>query len=471
MHKMLFPIQIFPPVAKQIITKIMRTRIQRIAQFRALYLSLFFNCLQIQGYEFEIVIPESVGYDSSKLALAQEKADSLYEDGRIPNYVLALYKDGKRFFLANRGLTELKNGVAVDTETIYHLASMSKPIVTTAIFRLVQDGKLSLTDKLSKFYPEFSDMMVAPEGDFKNQFERAAREINILDLVTHTSGFTYSENITGFGDVGRTYEELGIFQGKIGKTMEQHMMTLSEVPLIAQPGKEFNYSVSADVLGAIIEKVTGKSLAVYLDEVIFSPLGMMSTRFELNSAEVKRMSHIYAGGDASMFGGKPSDTAAIGKIERSGENINWKIFEFLAPHAFSDKPTFYSGGGGLLSSANDYARYLSMIAGDGQVDEITILEPNLAKLHKKQLVDLPPGAFRRAFGDAAEYMTFGGGFGVKRDPSDSTKIDYIFWAGAFNTFFWLDLSDDSIGIFFTAHWPVKYNISDSIEQIVDEARL
>ena len=101
MHKMLFPIQIFPPVAKQIITKIMRTRIQRIAQFRALYLSLFFNCLQIQGYEFEIVIPESVGYDSSKLALAQEKADSLYEDGRIPNYVLALYKDGKRFFLAN----------------------------------------------------------------------------------------------------------------------------------------------------------------------------------------------------------------------------------------------------------------------------------------------------------------------------------------------------------------------------------
>ena len=112
-----------------------------------------------------------------------------------------------------------------------------------------------------------------------------------------------------------------------------------------------------------------------------------------------------------------------------------------------------------------------MVANDGVIDGKRILGEEFAKNHKISLVDLESEALANAFGEAAKYMTFGGGFGIKREPDNQTKTDYIFWAGAFNTFFWLDLSDNSIGIFFTAHWPVKYNISDNMEQIVDEARL
>lgn len=429
----------------------------------ALPIAIMMSAQFSQAYEIEVVTPESVGYDGKKLANITELADKLYDDGRIPNYVLGLYKDGKRFHTVTRGKTDLEQGRDVDTNTIFHLASMTKPVVTTAIFRLAQEGKLNLDDKLSKFFPAFAQMMVAPEGDFSNQFEPAKREIELLDLITHTSGFTYSENIAGFGDVGRTYSELQIFSSRNGKTMQQNMELLSEVPLVAQPGTSFNYSVSVDVLGAVIEKITGKSLAVYLNEIIFTPLGMTSSGFSIAPEETDNMSNI--------FGAEGIDPTVpfevIGKTSDEDDAIDWKIGKIMPSAAFTKIPSFYSGGGGLLSTANDFARYLSMVAGDGTVDGVTVLSPEFAQKHKLSLVEVD---LRAGFGEAAQYMTFGGGFGIKKEPTNLEETDYIFWAGAFNTFFWLDLKDNSTGVFYTAHWPVQYNFSDSMEQIVDEAR-
>ena len=125
-----------------------------------------------------------------------------------------------------------------------------------------------------------------------------------------------------------------------------------------------------------------------------------------------------------------------------------------------------------MSSAKDYATYLSMITNNGSLDGSEILKPEFAKLHTASLAPgISAEGFLRAFGDAAEYMGFGGGFGIKNEPADNSAVDYIFWGGAFNTFFWVDLEDKSVGLFLTAHWPVQYNISDVLEQIVDEARL
>jgi CubicO group peptidase (beta-lactamase class C family) len=124
----------------------------------------------------------------------------------------------------------------------------------------------------------------------------------------------------------------------------------------------------------------------------------------------------------------------------------------------------------LLSTPDDFAKYLTMVANDGSFNGRVILKKEFADNHKTSLVALDTEALSNAFGEAAQYMTFGGGFGIKREPDNQELIDYIFWAGAFNTFFWLDLEDDSIGIFFTAHFPVKYNISDEMEELVDEAR-
>ena len=306
-------------------------------------------------------------------------------------------------------------------------------------------------------------MMVAPEGDFGNQFEPAKRQITILDLVRHTSGFSYPEAIAGFGDVGKLYGELGVF-GDRTKNMEEHLSNLAELPLVAHPGESFNYSVSVDVIGALIEQVSGMDLATYLDEVLFEPLDMSDTGFALDVLQVPRASDIY--------GSQPIQPEVpyreIGRLDSS--DIDWKLQNVIPAAFYQQAPEFYSGGGGLLSTADDYAKYLMMIANGGNYEGVNIIKPETTLIHTQPLItDI--SALAQAFGDAAQYMTFGGGFGIKNEPENLERVDYFFWAGAFNTFFWVDPADRSVGLFLTAHWPVQYNISDRLEQIVDEARI
>jgi CubicO group peptidase (beta-lactamase class C family) len=420
------------------------------------------------AYEFEQVAPEAVGFDSTKLTQADAKLVQLYEDGRIPNYVLNLYKDGKLYYSAHRGLTNLEQGQPVDGNTIYHLASMSKPMVASAGFRLVDQGKLRLDDKLSKFFPEFKEMLVAPGGNFENQFEPAKREITILDLMTHTAGFTYPSWLSGYNDVSRTYEETGVFSGN-GRTMEEHMSLLSEMPLLAHPGESFNYSVSLDVLGAVIEKVSGQSLAEYLKEAIFDPLEMQDTFFVLDPNKLAKTSSVFGVGiNGRGLDGNP--VKPLGKLRDADDAINWKIGAVIPAAYLTQKPTWYSGGGGLISSANDYARYLTMIANRGSIDGAQVLSAESANMQIDSLVNLDFEMMREAFGDAYDYITFGGGFGIKREPDNPEVTDYIFWGGLFNTFFWFDPRDNSIGVFLTSHLPAAFNLSDDIEEMVDAAR-
>ena len=435
--------------------------------------------IQALSEPIEAISPSDAGYDENKLKELKNVAEELYQDGRIPNYVIALYKNNKRFFTIAEGKTRLesepdprlpapvayllKDGSDVASDTIFHMASMTKPIVTTALLKLVEEGRVSLEDPLTKYFPEFEQMMVAPEGDFGNQFEPAKRQITILDLVRHTSGFSYPEAIAGFGDVGKLYGELGVF-GDRTKNMEEHLSNLAELPLVAHPGESFNYSVSVDVIGALIEQVSGMDLATYLDEVLFEPLGMSDTGFALDVLQVPRASDIY--------GSQPIQPEVpyreIGRLDSS--DIDWKLQNVIPAAFYQQAPEFYSGGGGLLSTADDYAKYLMMIANGGNYEGVNIIKPETTLIHTQPLItDI--SALAQAFGDAAQYMTFGGGFGIKNEPENLERVDYFFWAGAFNTFFWVDPADRSVGLFLTAHWPVQYNISDRLEQIVDEARI
>jgi CubicO group peptidase (beta-lactamase class C family) len=435
----------------------------------ALVVTTIFNNTAV-AYEFDKVAPESVGYSSAKLVGADTTLKKLYADGRIPNYVLNLYKDGKLFYTASEGRTNLSDGQKVDGDTIYHLASMSKPMVASAGFRLIDQGKINLDDKLSKYFPEFANMMVAPEGNFKNQFEPAKREITVLDLMTHTSGFTYPQFLAGFNDVSRTYEEAGVFSTGNGKTLDENMLLLSEVPLKAHPGEQFNYSVSLDVLGALIERVTGQSLADYLDSSIFTPLEMKDTFFILEPTKVEKTSTVYGVGFNGMgLDGKP--IKLLGKQSDAPDAIDWKIGTVIPAAGLTRAPSWFSGGGGLIGSANDYARYLSMIAYDGTIDGKQVLTKESANKQIESLVDLDFEMMRESFGDAYDFITFGGGFGIKREPDNREVTDYIFWGGLFNTFFWFDPKDNTIGVFLTSHMPAVYNLSDDIEQIVDDARL
>lgn len=437
--------------------------------FVALVVTTIFNNTAV-AYEFDKVMPESVGYSSAKLVGADATLKKLYADGRIPNYVLNLYKDGKLFYTASEGRTNLTDGQKVDGDTIYHLASMSKPMVASAGFRLVDQGKINLDDKLSKYFPEFANMMVAPEGNFKNQFEPAKREITVLDLMTHTSGFTYPSFLGGFNDVSRTYAEAGVFSAGNGKTLDENMLLLSEVPLKAHPGEQFNYSVSLDVLGALIERVTGQSLAEYLDSSIFTPLEMKDTFFILDPSKVEKTSTVYGVG-FNGYGFDKKPIKLLGKQSDAPDAIDWKIGTVIPAASLTRTPSWFSGGGGLIGSANDYARYLSMIAYDGTIDGKQVLTKESAHKQIESLVDLDFEAMRESFGDAYDFITFGGGFGIKREPDNPEVTDYIFWGGLFNTFFWFDPKDNTIGVFLTSHMPALYNLSDDIEQIVDDARL
>lgn len=407
---------------------------------------------------------EGVQYDQAKLAEIGNKLDQLYESGVIPNYVVDIRRAGQPVYFRARGNTELGGGVPVSDESIYVLASMSKPIVSTAVLKLIEDGKLGLDDPLAKYFPQFESMLVAPNGDLDAPFEEAKQAITIRHLLTHTSGFTYPPQVLGVGDVAQQYDDIGLLWGAASSS-EEFADILSQIPLVAHPGETFNYSVSIDVLGGIIEQVTGKRLSAYLKEAIFQPLGMTSTDFYVPDDMRARMPRVY--GPAT-----PNNPAPL--IE--DDPIEWQISEALyfgRPYdQIGRKTTLDSGGGGLFSTSSDFLQYAQMVANYGELDGTRILKRETAELHFQDLMpNLGLEAFRANFGDAANFMKFGGGFGIKMEEDGSGETDYYFWGGAANTFFWIDGEDQSVGAFFTHIAPPRYNMTDQIEDIVDQARI
>lgn len=404
------------------------------------------------------ITPEQAGYDGAKLSAITDRLDRLYENGNIPNYVVAIAKNGEVFYQAVRGNKDLKTDSPVDLDTIYLIASMTKPLATTAALMLVNEGKLSLDDKLTDYFPEFDGLIVAPGGSFDATFEELQAPITVLNLITHTSGFTYGENVTGYGDVAKQLDEL--FWGKC-HTNAEFLEILAQVPTVAQPGTTFNYSYSTDVLGAIVEKISGMALGEFMQEKLFGPLGMDNTGFNIAQKPelFPKLAKLYAPATAAA--------PAIGRLAEG--DIDWKLTEVNSPQTCAPKRD--SAGGGMYASTNDYLRYLSMMANGGSFLGKQIIKEKIAAI---QFTNLVPGlgleAFEENFGEAAQFMTFGGGFGIKSEPTNSEEVDYFFWGGLFNTFFWIDPTDASVGVFSTHHFPVQYNIIDDVEDIVDAAR-
>ena len=423
----------------------------------------------LHAFDFQKVDPSTMGFDADKLATIQGSFEDLYQEGRIPNYVMGVYSGGKNIYLAKNGNVSIDGGKPVDENTIYWLASMTKPIVSTAILRLQEEGKLSLDDKLSKYFPEYADMLVAPGGSYTATLEPAKTEITLRHLITHTSGLTYGTTVSGVGDVAEQYDEFNAMgclrfsdTGRPVESLAGEASFLAQLPLIAHPGESWNYSVGIDVLGAVIEKVTGKRLAVYLDEIIFTPLQMESTTFNITPEIVDRTADVYSTASPAQLTSLDYDT-----------DIPWKLVE-SAWNFKKTQPGCDSGGGGLYGSVSDYAAYLSMIANDGELNGQRILSSESMIEHlKDQTTQLLPDAFRRGFGeDASSYMKFSAGFGRKLDVDLTTQeetVDYYFWGGAANTFFWVDTVNNTVGVFATQLVPSLYNKNNEIEQIVDGA--
>lgn len=403
--------------------------------------------------------PEEYGFSNEKLSELKPMLDPIVDEGKLPNYLVAIYTDGKLIYQSMKGKADEENNTPIAHNTIFAQFSMTKPIVSAAVLQLVESGKISLDDKLEDFYPAFSSMMVAPDGYFEKTMVESSRSINIRDLLTHTAGFTYGEQVVGIGDVAKIYDELNP-SGQWGRSTQEAMDVLSEIPLVSQPGKEFNYSVSIDVLGAIIEKVSGKSLMEYLREELLNPLDMQDTAFAFEGEKLQRVAQIYAAAPQRTVQ-VPGQTKSY--VPMFGKNPN--------PYCRLE-PNFYSGGGGICTSADDFARFSTMILNKGTFNGRRVLSEDSVRLMTENLLPnaLGRNALQNSFGDFAGNMHFGAGLGIVL-KGESNQTDYYWWAGAANTFFWIDPDNNTVGIFLSQHFPVTFNLIDKLEAHVEESEI
>jgi CubicO group peptidase (beta-lactamase class C family) len=302
-------------------------------------------------------------------------------------------------------------------DSLFRIFSMTKPIVSLGIMQLVENGHILLNDPLAKYIPEFADTKVGVERNGALELALPLRPITIQDLLRHTSGISYE--ITGNGMVQRMYQKSNLRNRDI--TNEEHARIVAGLPLICQPGSEWNYSRSTDILGRVIEVVSGKSLGNYLTENILAPLQMAETGFHTASANKDRIAQPF-----------PTDPW-------SGEKV--ALFDPL------EIPKMESGGGGLVSKTMDYARFCQMLLNGGTLDGTRVIGSRtlhlMASNHLTPSVKLethlvPPG------------HGFGLGFAVRTDdglaPYAGSRGQF-FWSGVAGTFFWIDPQEELFAVF------------------------
>ena len=301
--------------------------------------------------------------------------------------------------------------------TIFRIFSMTKPIVSVGIMMLLEEGHVLLSDPVAKFIPEFARQKVGVERNGKLELVPVQNPMTIQDLLRHTSGITYDH--TGNGLVQQLYKNSPLRNRKI--TNAEHATMVAELPLICQPGAEWNYSRSTDILGRIIEIISGKSLGAFLTERILAPLQMAETAFHTAAENAGRLAEAF-----------PNDPW-------SGEKV--QLFDML------EKPVMESGGGGLVSTTMDYARFCQMLLNGGTLDGNRIIgrktlelmaSDHLAPEVKIQGALMPPG------------HGFGLGFAVRRQRGIAPfpgSVGEFFWSGRAGTFFWIDPTEELFAVF------------------------
>ena len=350
--------------------------------------------------------PEAVGISSQRLGRLNSQMKADVESGRIPGAVLLIARNGKIASFEATGYQERTKKTAMKNDAIFRIASMSKPITSVAIMILSEEGKLDIGAPVAQYLPEFKDAKVGAE--------KAApkRPMTVQDLLRHTSGLTYG--IFGNSPVDELYKKSGMFASK---SLAAMVANIASLPLAHQPGEVWEYSVSTDVLGRVVEVASGMDLDRFIAERITGPLRMNDTGFYLNPSQASRL----AAPDSPMS--MPSADPTM-------------------------KPAVLSGGGGMMSTAGDYARFCQMLLNGGELDGVRILSPKTVTLMTSD--QLPPSTQRHspvalvlnAFGPTPEMGTsFGLGFAVRtsegRNPVPGSIGDYS-WAGITGTFFWVD---------------------------------
>jgi CubicO group peptidase (beta-lactamase class C family) len=421
--------------------------ISRWAPFLVLFL-LFFACSPPVEEIQEIEAP------LFNEAHVRSFLESAVAEGRLAGAVALVALGGELLSFDVVGMADREAGRPMANDTLFRIASMTKPITSVAVMMLVEEGRLALEDPISKFLPELGAVRVL-KGDGSRDTVAAARGITIRDLLTHTSGITYE--FVGSEPLATMYGEKDVSNGLIETegTIADLVKQLGALPLLHQPGERWSYGQSTDVLGRLVEVVSGLSLDVFLRDRIFTPLGMKDTSFFPPEDQAGRMAAVYEWSEAEGLRRLPEEPIVQGHLKYS------TTFHFHGPR------TFFSGGGGLASTAPDYYRFAQMLRNRGELDTIRILkQETVALMTENHIGDLSMG------GDLPlpDPLRFGLGFSVKTMSDAEGGRGTFGWAGFFHTLFWIDPENDLIGIFLSQlRLPEGKDVQGDFRRVVYEA--
>ncbi len=365
--------------------------------------------------------PEEVGFLSTRLKRLSDRLNEGVKNNELPGAVVLIARNGKIVMFESYGFRDKDAKVAMTNDTIFRIASMTKPIVTLAAMMLMEEGKLTLADRVSTYIPAFADTKVAvpkkkDDGTVEMVLEPQLRPMTVHDLMRHTSGLTYGA--VGANPVKQSYLDMKVADRS--QTNAEMADKLGKLALLYQPGTTWEYSMSTDVLGRVVEVASGMPLDKFIEERITKPLKMGDTGFEASADKKAR-------GAKPMKEGPKNELPAIPDI--------------------TEKFTWRSGGGGMVSTAADYARFLQMFANGGQLDGVRLVSRKTIDLMTADTLppDIKMGAdmfrFEALEPSARMGQGFGLGFAVRNvqgvNPLPGSPNDY-YWGGAYGTYFWHD---------------------------------
>ena len=396
----------------------------------------FFLQSIISAQGFAKVDPEKVGMSTDRLQFLTTTLQEYVDNGKLSGGVAMVARRGEIAYLNSFGMRDMESKSPMQDNSIFRIASQTKAIVSVGVMMLQEEGKLLISDPVGKYLPTFKETTIAvPDEDGKVEIVKAKRAITIRDLLTHTAGIGYGGGGGGGGGGGSDlWEEAGIqgwYFADRDEPIQATVARIGNLPFEAQPGEKFVYGYNTDILGALIEVVSGDPLDKYLKTRILDPLGMSDTHFYLPKSKTDRLAVVYSSTDDGLERA-PDPGGMVGQ------------------GAYVDGPRkSFSGGAGFLSTANDYARFLQMMLNGGELDGKRIISPKTVEL--MTVSHLGDVSFPWTKGTG-----FGLGFSVLEDLGTRGTLgsegEYG-WGGAYHSSYWVDPEEDLVVVYFTQMIP------------------
>ena len=347
--------------------------------------------------------PRAAGFDPARLKALSDDLQALVDKGQLAGVTTLAARKGKVIHYETRGLADVETGAPARPDTIWRIASMTKPVVGVAMMQLWEKGLWKLDDPVARHIPEFAGLKVkAADGSLVPQ----ASPMTLAQLMSHTAGF----------DVSAGYAQAGLRSGDLKEMIRR----LAALPLAAQPGTDWRYGPSVDIQGHVVETLSGQRLDAYLAQHVFGPLKMLDTGFHVPAEKAPRVARIHTYKEGRIVAGPPQVIPVT-------------------------PPVFLSGGGGLLSTAGDYFRFAQALLDGGVLDGARVLKPETVRLMRRSV--LAPGLTVDLYGPSQAGVGFGLDFAVIEDPAAAATPhgkDTFYWGGAFGTWFWIDPTNDVV---------------------------